>query len=162
MAKKKSKTSSAKRSRKKPATKRQKKSRKDTAPLKQIRWGVLVTTLAVVASATWLLYRDTKPDFNAERAFEDIVRQVEFGPRVPGSEEHRRARLYLVKTLQQYADRVGEQQFTYTDRHAPLTRGRSGHRLDPGGLHPTWRSLRSHLRCSGEPPVLRLQARAQT
>ncbi len=117
MAKKKSKTSSAKRSRKKPATKRQKKSRKDTAPLKQIRWGVLVTTLAVVASATWLLYRDTKPDFNAERAFEDIVRQVEFGPRVPGSEEHRRARLYLVKTLQQYADRVGEQQFTYTDRH---------------------------------------------
>ena len=117
MEKKKSKTSSAKRSRKKPATKRQKKSRKDTAPLKQIRWGVLVTTLAVVASATWLLYRDTKPDFNAERAFEDIVRQVEFGPRVPGSEGHRRARLYLVKTLQQYADRVGEQPFTYTDRH---------------------------------------------
>ena len=71
----------------------------------------------MLAGATWLLYRDTKPDFNAERAFAEIVRQVEFGPRVPGSEGHRLTRLYLVETLQQYADQVGEQHFTYTDRH---------------------------------------------
>ncbi len=73
--------------------------------------------LAVLAGATWLLVRDTKPDFNAQRAFDDIVRQVEFGPRVPGSEGHRRTRAYLVETLQRYADQVGEQPFTYTDRH---------------------------------------------
>ena len=45
--------------------------------------------------------------------------------------------------------------------HAPLARGRRGRRLHAGGLHPTRRSLRSHLRRPGELPGLRLQARAQ-
>ncbi|NKB72317.1 MAG: M28 family peptidase [Candidatus Latescibacteria bacterium] len=120
MAKKKSKTSSSKKSRNKSSARRQEKPPQNTALSRPIRWGILATTLAVVTSVTWLLYHDTKPKFNAERAFEDIVRQVEFGPRVPGLEGHRQARLYLVETLRQYADQVGQQQFTYTDRRDSL------------------------------------------
>ena len=74
--------------------------------------------LLVGSCATvWLLLRDTRPDFNGEHALEEVVRQVEFGPRAPGTEGHRRTRSYLLETLRQYADRVGEQPFTYVDQH---------------------------------------------
>ncbi|MFQ5568732.1 MAG: M28 family peptidase [Rhodothermales bacterium] len=73
--------------------------------------------LAVVAPSFFFFLRHAKPDFDAARAFEEIERQVAFGPRVPGSEGHQKARAYFVETLQQHADRVSEQAFTYTDRH---------------------------------------------
>ena len=73
-------------------------------------------SLLAVAGLTGLTSGDEGPVFNPERAFAELVRQVEFGPRVPGSEAHRRTRLFLVETLRRYADRVEELPFTYTHR----------------------------------------------
>lgn len=47
-----------------------------------------------------------KPEFDAERAFLDLERQCEFGPRVPGSESHRRMEEWLVSILESCADEV--------------------------------------------------------
>jgi hypothetical protein len=49
---------------------------------------------------------DRVPDFDAERAFLDLERQCEFGPRVPGSEAHRRMEDWLVSILQSSTDEV--------------------------------------------------------
>ncbi len=58
-----------------------------------------------------------RPDFDGARALDYVERQVAFGPRVPGTEAHRQTRDFLVQTLSQFADQVGVQRFSYTDRH---------------------------------------------
>ena len=50
--------------------------------------------------------------FNAERAFRDLVRQVEFGPRVPGTEPHRKTVEYIKSQLELLGWQVKEQRFT--------------------------------------------------
>lgn len=40
------------------------------------------------------------PEFNGPRAFQDLVRQVQFGPRVPGTEPHRHTADYLAAELE--------------------------------------------------------------
>ena len=81
------------------------------------RWPLLAAAL-VAAVAVWLfLARDDRPAFDGERALALVETQVGFGPRVPGTEGHRRTRQFLVETLQPYADRVDEHRFTYRDRH---------------------------------------------
>lgn len=55
------------------------------------------------------------PAFSSDRTMEWIRRQVEFGPRSPGSEGHRRMGEWLVENLKEYAgpDRVYVQPFTW-------------------------------------------------
>ncbi|MCK6604043.1 MAG: M28 family peptidase [Ignavibacteriaceae bacterium] len=53
------------------------------------------------------------PKFHADSALALIRRQVDFGPRVPGSEAHRAARQYFVQFLREVTDTVIEQNFTY-------------------------------------------------
>lgn len=53
-----------------------------------------------------------RPAFNAGRAYNDLKRQVRFGPRVPNTASHRACRDYLVRTLQPLADRVERQDFS--------------------------------------------------
>lgn len=72
--------------------------------------------LAIIAAAVWLLLSRV-PEFDGGRAYQQLIRQCEFGPRVPGSSAHRECGDYLVSELQKYADRVQEQHFEYTDRH---------------------------------------------
>lgn len=43
------------------------------------------------------------PEFSAERAVNNIQKQVQFGARYPGSAEHQQTRKFLVKSLQSYA-----------------------------------------------------------
>jgi len=43
------------------------------------------------------------PAFNVDSAYSYVVNQVEIGPRNPGSEEHRKAKDYLIKQLKKYA-----------------------------------------------------------
>ena len=61
--------------------------------------------------------RNIKPDFDGERAFKDLVKQVEFGPRIAGTESHNKTREFLVSELKKYSDLVSEQNFKYTDKH---------------------------------------------
>lgn len=46
------------------------------------------------------------PTFNAETAMEYIQKQVDFGPRVPGTPTHKECADWLETTMKQYADKV--------------------------------------------------------
>ncbi len=52
------------------------------------------------------------PEFNADSAYAFVQKQVDFGPRVPGSEAHSACRDWLVSKLEGYADRVVKQEGT--------------------------------------------------
>lgn len=54
------------------------------------------------------------PAFNADSAFLFVKKQVDFGPRVPNTPEHKQCGDYLVSTLKQYGWQVTEQPFTPT------------------------------------------------
>jgi glutaminyl-peptide cyclotransferase len=56
------------------------------------------------------------PDFNGERAFQDLKIQCDFGPRVPGSESAQKCLLFLENELQQSAEKVVRQTFPYHDQ----------------------------------------------
>jgi Zn-dependent M28 family amino/carboxypeptidase len=52
--------------------------------------------------------------FQAQRAFEILKKQCEFGPRPPGSSAHRKTQNYLFTELQKYANSVALQPHQYT------------------------------------------------
>jgi Zn-dependent M28 family amino/carboxypeptidase len=56
-----------------------------------------------------------EPEFDAERAFADLVAQCDFGPRVPNSEAHARAADFLYESLKATTDLARRQPFTYFD-----------------------------------------------
>ncbi len=51
------------------------------------------------------------PEFNADSAYLFIEKQLEFGPRAPGSEAHQRCAEYLTNTLKRYTANVIVQDF---------------------------------------------------
>jgi Zn-dependent M28 family amino/carboxypeptidase len=54
-----------------------------------------------------------KTSFNAARAMEYVRTQLDFGPRVPGTEGHRRAGDWIVEQMRLRADTVIEQRFSH-------------------------------------------------
>lgn len=53
--------------------------------------------------------------FNADSAYQNVKNQVDFGPRIPGSEGHKKCADYLIKELSRYgADTVIEQRSVVT------------------------------------------------
>ncbi len=54
------------------------------------------------------------PDFQSDSAFHYVERQVNFGPRVPNTESHRKCAEYLRNTLNRFADTVYVQETTVT------------------------------------------------
>src|SRR3990172_175378 len=54
------------------------------------------------------------PDFDRENAYRFLVKQCDFGPRVPGSDGHRQCKEYLLQTLRLYADEVTTQDFMFS------------------------------------------------
>jgi hypothetical protein len=58
----------------------------------------------------------TSPEFDAEHAFQYLVRQCEFGPRNHGSNGHENAREYLISELKQYSKEVVAQEFKHKDK----------------------------------------------
>lgn len=98
---------------------------------------VLVTVVALIVVLVFAVrtFSDTKPTFDGERAFAEVVRQVEFGPRVPGTDAHAAARAYFVETLEGLADRVLEQPVTATVGDSVTVEGTNivaSFNLDPG------------------------------
>lgn len=64
------------------------------------------------------------PEFNADSAYAFVQKQVDFGPRVPGSDAHTACRNWLLSTLEGYADRVISQEGSmpiYTGKQLKFT-----------------------------------------
>lgn len=72
--------------------------------------------IVIVAVLFFLFLRESTPVFDGDKAFEELIRQVNFGPRVPGTESHKKTCSYLVAKLKQYTDYVDEQKFKYIDK----------------------------------------------
>lgn len=51
------------------------------------------------------------PDFNADNAYDFIQKQIDFGPRVPNTKAHRKAKAWLQGTLESFGARVYMQDF---------------------------------------------------
>jgi hypothetical protein len=66
------------------------------------------TSTAGIGSATGL------PTFDGARAFDLLKKQVEFGPRVPGTQPHSDCGAFLIETLRPLADEVTTQEFAAT------------------------------------------------
>ncbi|HEX2897851.1 MAG TPA: M28 family peptidase [candidate division Zixibacteria bacterium] len=64
------------------------------------------------------------PEFNPPRAFEYLMKQVEFGPRVPGTEAWKNCRAYYVEHFKSLGLKVDSQAFEFLDpfsaRQIPL------------------------------------------
>ncbi|HUV31255.1 MAG TPA: M28 family peptidase [Acidobacteriota bacterium] len=58
------------------------------------------------------------PEFNGQRAFSYLVGQVEFGPRVPGTEASEACRSYLVRHFQSLSFEVDSQSFSFYDPYS--------------------------------------------
>ncbi|PKK84634.1 MAG: hypothetical protein CVT49_02095 [candidate division Zixibacteria bacterium HGW-Zixibacteria-1] len=56
------------------------------------------------------------PRFNGERAFQYIEKQVSFGPRVPGSENSRKCREYLMQFFDSLGADINTMQFVHNDK----------------------------------------------
>lgn len=54
------------------------------------------------------------PDFVADSAYRYVAEQLAFGPRVPGTKEHKQCAQYLTSKMQQWADTVYVQDFNTT------------------------------------------------
>jgi len=54
-------------------------------------------------------YKQVSPNFNADSAYYFVQKQVDFGPRVTGSEESKKCADWMVKEFKKFADNVIEQ-----------------------------------------------------
>jgi glutaminyl-peptide cyclotransferase len=75
-----------------------------------------LSTIAVASPPAQLTARP----FDAHRAYRDLLRQCDFGPRVPGSPAHGRCAAWLADRLRQCADRVDLQTFEARPRGEQL------------------------------------------
>lgn len=51
------------------------------------------------------------PDFNKEKSYNYVKAQVDFGPRIPGSQAHQNCANYIVSTLKEFTSNVVVQEF---------------------------------------------------
>src|SRR6266576_4653057 len=63
------------------------------------------------SSATPVATAPAKSDFDADRAFDYVKKQVEFGPRPPGSPELEKTRAYIVDQLRSFGLNVSTDEF---------------------------------------------------
>jgi glutaminyl-peptide cyclotransferase len=56
-----------------------------------------------------------KPQFDGLRAYNDLVKQCDFGPRVPNSMAHEKAGQFLFEALNNTTELIRRQRFTYHD-----------------------------------------------
>jgi len=85
-------------------------------------WMALAMSVVVVgcvggdSGASTVTVRVDRPLFNTIRAFQDLERQVGFGPRIPGSEGHARQLEWLQTELRPLADTVFLDSFDHVTR----------------------------------------------
>ena len=84
-----------------------------------LRWGVFVLLLLLAACSgekstetkTETVELKSYPDFQADSAFAFVKKQVDFGPRVPGTPGHAATKAWMVETLEGYGWTVQQQDF---------------------------------------------------
>jgi hypothetical protein len=59
---------------------------------------------------------DEIPEFNQDRAYQDLLTQCDFGPRNPGSDGHRECGEWMIETLYQLTGDVVPQHFSFVSR----------------------------------------------
>lgn len=67
----------------------------------------------------------TVPGFNADSAYAYVKKQIDFGPRVPGSESHAKCASWLKDKMQTYADTVIVQAFRARAYNNKVLRGKN-------------------------------------
>ncbi len=82
-----------------------------------LRIGWIIVLLGVVTVGSSCAGNRDVPAFDQQRAMEYLERQVEFGPRVPGTDSHAACAAWLQDVLSEYADTVWTQPFS---RYVPL------------------------------------------
>jgi len=82
------------------------------------RWAVVAVLVMSALSAPPLL--GAGREFDAGRAYRDLVRQCEFGPRVPGTVGHAECALWLADSLRKCGGEVKVQGFLHTFDGRPL------------------------------------------
>jgi glutaminyl-peptide cyclotransferase len=76
-----------------------------------------VAACVALALACTARGRDSRPhEFDGARAFGDLERQMQFGPRIPGTPAHERAGDWLLERLRATADTVVVQRITHVTR----------------------------------------------
>ncbi len=78
----------------------------------------MIRFLLFAGLAFLLACNNSVPEFDGERGFADLEKQVAFGPRVPGSEAHAACAKWLVDELGRHADRVVVQSFEHKDKYS--------------------------------------------
>jgi glutaminyl-peptide cyclotransferase len=81
------------------------------------KWILPFILIVISAAIIFIIPGTSKPEFDGKRAYQELVKQVEFGPRIPGTDAHKKTKEYLVSQLKKYADMVSEQTFDFKDRH---------------------------------------------
>ncbi len=85
----------------------------------KLRWGI-VALLLILAACSGEKTTETKtekvelkpyPDFQADSAFAFVKKQVDFGPRVPGTSGHAATKAWIQETLESYGWTVQQQNF---------------------------------------------------
>jgi Zn-dependent M28 family amino/carboxypeptidase len=71
--------------------------------------------LLAACSATNASSPEPAQEFDGQRAYQDVVNQMAFGPRIPGSEAHQQAEKYIAAELEKAGWQVELQQSTVTD-----------------------------------------------
>lgn len=90
--------------------------RRPSARSRLVRYLYLFAGACIVVGVFFFMQYRPKPDFDGKQAFEYLERQVDFGPRSPGSEAHTRCAEFLETELRRFADRVSVQKFRYVDK----------------------------------------------
>jgi hypothetical protein len=89
------------------------------APDRRVRVVFAVLVLFALACG-----RTEPPDFDADRAWAHLVKQCDYGPRVPGSPARDSVTFYLTRTMVGYGAEVSTQRFEvkdpYADRIIPM------------------------------------------
>ena len=93
--------------------------KKNTETVQRNYWKLLllIFSIIVIVVIIFIVLKSPKPVFDGNRAYKELVKQVENGPRISGTVGHDKTKEYLVAQLKKYADMVSEQTFDFKDKH---------------------------------------------
>lgn len=83
------------------------------------RWGLALLAVLAAAGCRATPTPAPPPEPDGQRAFADLVAQVDCGPRVPGTPAWRCGQEHILHELRRSAGRVATQAFTLPDPYAP-------------------------------------------
>ena len=92
--------------------------------------------------------REIWKEFSGEKAFAEVQKQVEIGPRPAGSAELEMARALLIASLQGCGWEVERQEFTDSTPHGPVKFANLIARFSADGAHPVPRTTQRAIVCS--------------